>query len=144
MRNVFNKSCVMFCCGSIPTEVILWFENGWILIIQARQKIRWINCVRLPITSKWSSGKDYTLCHVSLCFKSYRSNFVIRNVSNFNYTIYRKGLWWISCYKLSSTIKWSSGKVYRLCNEPLSLKSYWNHFVIRKWLNLIIRFTEKV
>jgi hypothetical protein len=35
---VKTTGCVMYYCGSSPTEVILWFENGWILIIQSREK----------------------------------------------------------------------------------------------------------
>jgi hypothetical protein len=30
----------MYHCDSNPTEVISWFENGWVLIIQSRKKYK--------------------------------------------------------------------------------------------------------
>ena len=90
---VKTTGCVMllmYHCGSGPTEVISWFENGWILIIPAREKIRWISCDRRQTTIKWSSGKDHRLCNVPLWFTSYRSHFGSLKWLNTNYTSYRK------------------------------------------------------
>jgi hypothetical protein len=38
IRYLWTTGCVMQHCGSSPTEVILGYENGWILIIQATEK----------------------------------------------------------------------------------------------------------
>jgi hypothetical protein len=49
------------------TVDILWFENGWILIIQSfteEKVLKWISCGRLRTTSNWSSGKYFRLCNV--------------------------------------------------------------------------------
>jgi hypothetical protein len=117
--------CVMYDCGSSPTEVILWLETCRILIAQAREKrLWWISYgYRLSTTSKWSGVKVCRLCYVPLRFKSYRSHFVIQKLLSFNYTILRKRLRWICCDRLSTTSKLSSGKDYMLCNVPLWFKS---------------------
>jgi hypothetical protein len=44
---VKTTCCVMYHCGSSPTDVILWLEMCWILIIQFRRKrLWWISCDR--------------------------------------------------------------------------------------------------
>jgi hypothetical protein len=100
--------CAMYHCGSHRTDVILWFKNCWVLIIHAREKIRWISCARFPTTSKCCSGKVYRLCHVPLWLKSYICHFVTWNVSR-----------WISCGRLPTTSKWSSGSDIGL-QKPMS------------------------
>jgi hypothetical protein len=84
--------CVMYHCGSSPTQIIRWPEMGGLLIIaQTREKLlRWISSGRFPPTSKSSSGKEYRLCNVPLWFKSYKSHFVTWNVANINCTSYKK------------------------------------------------------
>jgi hypothetical protein len=106
-------SCTRY--GPSLTVVVLWFKNCWILIIQASEKIRWINCASLPTTNKWSSGKDNrlvsrascgsSLTEAVLCFKSCWVLIIQareKNMVNLSYA------------SLSTTSRWCSGKHNRL------------------------------
>jgi hypothetical protein len=123
--------CNVYHCGSSPTDVILWFEMCRLLIAQARRKrLRWISCASLPTTSKWCSGKDNRLVSCTGCGSSPTEAVLWLEMCRILITQAReKRLRWISCGRLPTTSKWSSGKDYRLSNVPFWFKSYRSHFV---------------
>jgi hypothetical protein len=106
------------CCGSSLTGAVLCFKSCWVLIIQAREKIRWLSYGKPPTTSKWSSGKDNRLVSFTRCGSNPTQVILWLEICRLLITQARENmLRWISYGRLPKTSKWSSGKDNRLVSR---------------------------